>query len=91
MNEEVELISDDEAVDAILEEKASIDDLIKTLRDLLGRGKTAAYLARLITDEQIQAYHAFKRRTGKRRLNEKESFMTFSLGAANFVTKLQGR
>lgn len=93
MNEAMEKAMEEELTDkqkAHMEEVKQVDAALAQLQKLLAIGKTAAFVARLIADEQIQVFNAYKRRTHKRRLNEKESFTCFSLGAANFVTKLQG-
>lgn len=62
----------------------------EVLRQLLKDKNTASVVTKAIAEFQIRSYHAYKQRTGKRRLNEKETFIVISLGAANFVNHIRG-
>lgn len=91
------IVSDEASFNEVVEKKEpevtsemdAFQEALVALQKLLSIGKVAASVASHIANEQVMAYHNYKRRTGRRRLNEKESFQCFSAGAAMFVTRVK--
>lgn len=76
-------------LDVALEAEAQEGQLISVLKELLSSKANAGMMARAITEFQLQAHRAYKQKMRRRRLNEKETFICISLGAANFVNHLK--
>jgi len=94
-SEEVPTQSQAEALTATQGPDNSVTDapeeakLIIALQQLLSSKAAAGMMARAITEFQLQAHRGYKQKMHRRRLNEKETFICISLGAANFVNHLK--